>query len=65
MGDGQLAMINRQWSIGKGQLGRVNRRKEEENGCFVDCQYEYFSSGVSHRHGFLSYSSGESVDSVA
>jgi hypothetical protein len=31
----------------------------------VDRQYEYLSSGASHRHGFLSYSSGEYVDSVA
>ena len=31
----------------------------------MDRQYEYFSSGASHRHGFLSYSSGEYVDSVA
>jgi len=31
----------------------------------VDRQYEYVSSGISHHHGFLSYSSGEYVDSVA
>jgi len=31
----------------------------------VDRQYEYFSSGISHHHGFLSYSSGEYADSVA
>ena len=43
----------------------VNRCKEEKDGCFVDCQYKYFSSGVSYHHGFLSYSSGEYVDSVA
>jgi len=30
----------------------------------VDRQYEHFSSGVSHHHGFLSYSSGECTDSV-
>jgi hypothetical protein len=39
--------------------------EEGEDGCFVDRQYEYFSSGVSHHHGFLSYRSGEYVDSVA
>jgi hypothetical protein len=43
----------------------VNRWKEGEDGCFVDRQYEYFSSGVSHHHGFLPYRSGEYVDSVA
>jgi hypothetical protein len=31
----------------------------------VDRQYEHFSSGVSRHHGFLSYRSGEYVDSVA
>jgi hypothetical protein len=31
----------------------------------MDRQYEHFSSGVSHHHGFLSDSSGEYVDSVA
>jgi hypothetical protein len=31
----------------------------------MDRQYEHFSSGVSHHHGFLSYSPGEYIDSVA
>jgi hypothetical protein len=31
----------------------------------MDRQYEHFSSGVSHHHGFLSYSSSEYTDSVA
>jgi hypothetical protein len=31
----------------------------------MDRQYEYFSSGVSHHHGFLFDGSGEYVDSVA
>jgi hypothetical protein len=43
----------------------VNRWEEGEDGCSVDRQYEYFSSGVSHHHGFLSYSSGKYGDSVA
>lgn len=30
----------------------------------MDRQYEHFSSGVSHHHGFLSYSSGEYIDPV-
>ncbi len=47
---------NRQWSIDK---------KEGEDGYFVDRQYEYFSSGVSHHQGLLSYRSGEYLDSVA
>jgi hypothetical protein len=45
-----------QWSIDE---------RRGKDGCFVDRQYEYFSSGVSHHHGFLSYSSGKYVDSVA
>jgi len=31
----------------------------------MDREYKYLSSGVSHHHGFISYSSGEYVDSVA
>jgi hypothetical protein len=31
----------------------------------MDRQYEHFSSGFSHHHGFLSYSPGEYIDSVA
>jgi hypothetical protein len=31
----------------------------------MDRQYEYFSSGVSHHHGFLSDSPGEYTDPVA
>jgi len=54
-----------QWTVANGQLAMDNRWKEGEDGCSMDRQYEYFSSGVSHRHGFLSHRSGEYVDSVA
>ena len=40
-------------------------KRREEDGCSVDRQYEYFSSGASHRHGFLCHSSGQHADSVA
>jgi hypothetical protein len=31
----------------------------------MDRQYKYFSAGVSHHHGFVSYSTSEYVDPVA